>query len=299
MASTATRVEKRRLQSGSGLETLTDITAVVVLVCGCLTSCIVFLLPFSVLSVFGFVSSLLGTFVSYLLLRCLAEHLRLQKCIAGLDFEGRIRALKWKQYGHVESAAKCSTLTTVVNHVAPISLKSQQTRIPTAIAQDSSPVYEYPVLQERRRGSSMRILLLIHSVLIVLAGTSYTVLTFPLGYTTWNVNLYQYWWNKGFGQEYVSPYSNLDIGTYIAAFLVGFVAYWLAIRSRQRILGFTGLALSAICLVCFVNEAFQVSQFQYHSWILASPPLMLLLAIATALQHKWISSSTAPTNLEG
>lgn len=145
----------------------------------------------------------------------------------------------------------------------------------------------------------MRILLLIHSVLIVLAGTSYTVLTFPLGYTSWNVNLYQYWWNKGFGQQYESSYSNLDIGTYIAAFVVGIVAYCLAIRSRKRILGYTGLALSAIGLVCFVNEAFQVSQFQYHSWILASPPLMLILAIATALQRKWMSSPAAPAQLVG
>jgi hypothetical protein len=47
-------------------------------------------------SLLGAVASaitLFGLFVQWLLLRCLAEHLRLQKKIAGCDFEGAITGL--------------------------------------------------------------------------------------------------------------------------------------------------------------------------------------------------------------
>ena len=86
----AERVKKRRLRRGTGLETLVDTTALVLLVIGMSLAALVLLTK---LSFNGFVDALqlaMVTFVLWLFLRCLAEGLRLLKKIAGEEFEGRI-----------------------------------------------------------------------------------------------------------------------------------------------------------------------------------------------------------------
>jgi len=54
--------------------------------------CVAFILAFtfSAWGLLASLSTLLGTFFQWLLLRCLAEHLRLQKKIAGCEFQGKI-----------------------------------------------------------------------------------------------------------------------------------------------------------------------------------------------------------------
>lgn len=85
----AQRTEKRRLRRGTGLETLVDLTTTVILV---LSSIVAFglLMTFSFWGVAVSVAIMLGAFLQWLLMRCLAEHLRLQKKIAGMGFEGTI-----------------------------------------------------------------------------------------------------------------------------------------------------------------------------------------------------------------
>jgi hypothetical protein len=51
------------------------------------------LMTFSLWGVVAATSTLVGVFVLWLLLRCLVEHLRLQKKIAGCDFDGTITGL--------------------------------------------------------------------------------------------------------------------------------------------------------------------------------------------------------------
>lgn len=89
MTDTTFRVEKRRLNRGTGLETLADLAAITLLVLGIITACALFL-TFSGQGLLYGVSLLLGAFLQWLLFRCIAEHLRLQKRIAGLSFQGRI-----------------------------------------------------------------------------------------------------------------------------------------------------------------------------------------------------------------
>jgi hypothetical protein len=85
----AKRTEKRRLKRGTGLETLVDLTATVILILGSIVA-FGLLMTFSLWGVVASGCTLVGVFVQWLLLRCLAEHLRLQKKIAGCDFEGTI-----------------------------------------------------------------------------------------------------------------------------------------------------------------------------------------------------------------
>jgi len=48
------------------------------------------LLTFTMWGLIAAVCAMIGAFMNWLLLRCLAEHIRLQKKIAGLDYEGAI-----------------------------------------------------------------------------------------------------------------------------------------------------------------------------------------------------------------
>lgn len=89
MALTAKRIRKRSLRRRSGLETLVDTTAVIILNLGGLMA-VGLLLTISWWGLLTAFTELIGTFISWLLLRCLAEHLRLQKKIAGLEYEGQI-----------------------------------------------------------------------------------------------------------------------------------------------------------------------------------------------------------------
>ena len=87
----AQRIEKRRLLRAGGLESLVDTVAYVLLFFGILVSCTA-LLSMSLLGVVVFLLGCFGAFVQYLLFRCIAELIRLQKKIAGIEYSGTIPA---------------------------------------------------------------------------------------------------------------------------------------------------------------------------------------------------------------
>ncbi len=116
MTQTATRVEKRRLGAGWALESLVDWVAAVILILALLTAAGAFVSwrAFDKPSGVAAPQILLGGFISWLLFRCLAEHLRLQKKIAGLPYAGSITGpteeVVWgcSQCGHVlHSNSQC------------------------------------------------------------------------------------------------------------------------------------------------------------------------------------------------
>ena len=86
---TAKRIEKRRLRRGSSLETLVDLVAIVLLILGAVVATGL-LLTITLWGLITSFSTMICAFINWLLLRCLAEHIRLQKKIAGLDFDGAI-----------------------------------------------------------------------------------------------------------------------------------------------------------------------------------------------------------------
>lgn len=66
-----------------------DLVAIGFLILGSMVG-IGLLITFTLWGLITSISTIIGAFISWLLLRCLAEHIRLQKKIAGLDFEGTI-----------------------------------------------------------------------------------------------------------------------------------------------------------------------------------------------------------------
>jgi uncharacterized integral membrane protein len=109
MTQTATRVEKRRLGAGWALESLVDWVATVIVILAIFSAVVAFISWRAFHWPAGIVAAqiLLSGFISWLLFRCLAEHLRLQKKIAGLPYVGRITGPReevvWgcSQCGHV------------------------------------------------------------------------------------------------------------------------------------------------------------------------------------------------------
>lgn len=135
----------------------------------------------------------------------------------------------------------------------------------------------------------MRLLLLIHMLLVVLASTSFTALTFFRD-GSWSVEFYKLGYSSGFGKSYQSPYSETVILTYIAAFLFGLAGYIFVMRSGARWPGAIGILVSALGIYCFVNEFFQLEQSVYNSRIAVYPLFMLALAIYSLIPRNWFQT---------
>ncbi|TWU04287.1 hypothetical protein [Stieleria varia] len=103
------RFEARRIVRGVPLETLLDVTAKVTVVVG----------SFIVLAAIVAVQSLepmimlAGLFFQWLFLRCIAEHIRLQKKIAGIDFAGRISGPRLET---IWACGHCNSMLHSENH---------------------------------------------------------------------------------------------------------------------------------------------------------------------------------------
>lgn len=83
------------------METLVDVVAIAFLFLGAVVA-IGLLLTFTMWGLIASFSAIISAFINWLLLRCLAEHIRLQKKIAGLDYEGSITG------PHEETIWSCS-----------------------------------------------------------------------------------------------------------------------------------------------------------------------------------------------
>lgn len=82
-------VYKRSLRKGNGLETLVDVSATGLFVLFSLLSFLL-LLTFSLPGLIAAFTTFLTGYFQWLILRCVAEHLRLQKMMADVPFEGNI-----------------------------------------------------------------------------------------------------------------------------------------------------------------------------------------------------------------
>lgn len=89
MTLTAKRTAKQQYRSGTGLETIADLAAFIALLLGALVAFVLLMTFTWVGALSSLITIVLSTF-SWLLLRILAEHLRLLKKIAGHEYQGTI-----------------------------------------------------------------------------------------------------------------------------------------------------------------------------------------------------------------
>jgi hypothetical protein len=139
----------------------------------------------------------------------------------------------------------------------------------------------------------MRILLGLHSLLLLLASTKFTVVTSLLGHTGFDWCFYKYGSSNGWGVPYVSDYRALEVVTFLLAFGIGAIGFLLALKGRLPILAFLGLLLSLVGGLSFTLEGSHWLIDHNRSWIAFSPVVMWVLALLVSLPNPSQSTRTA------
>jgi hypothetical protein len=135
------------------------------------------------------------------------------------------------------------------------------------------------------------LLLATHVVLLILASTSFTVVTgFGDHHFEWQYLTYAS--QSGWGVKYQFPYSLPVVLTYLVAYGAGLAAYVIAWRSGFLITGGVGTLLCAVGFASFAYELTHWVREYYASWIVSLPGPLLLLAVAAVVQRV---SSKNPT----
>ncbi len=135
--------------------------------------------------------------------------------------------------------------------------------------------------------SRMRILIVLlisHVVLLALASTDFSIVSWLWGDLSWDWNYFQYSYKSGWGYTYVSDYALGQVLCYIVAYGLGIAAFAIAwIRHRIRL---SALA-TALCLLgtlSFSIEATHWLWIHHLSWIASFPVVMVVLWICIGVQ---------------
>jgi hypothetical protein len=127
-------------------------------------------------------------------------------------------------------------------------------------------------------------LLFVHVTLLVLASTSFTVVT-GLRDNHFQWQYLDYVSQSGWGIPYQFPYTLPVTLTYLAAYGTGLATYIVAWQSGSRIISATGVFLCAIGFASFTYELTHWISEHYGTWIVSLPAPLLLLAVVAAIQH--------------
>ena len=132
----------------------------------------------------------------------------------------------------------------------------------------------------------MRLLLLLHALLLLLASTDFTIVTAALGQDSWRWSYFKYSSQGGWGYEYVSDYTLPMVLTYIAAFAVGIVGFAVVWLQGRWLIGMLGVVLSVLGLVSFGIEGSHWVFEHNRSWLAFSPAIMFVLVVPAWLTKR-------------
>ncbi len=123
---------------------------------------------------------------------------------------------------------------------------------------------------------TLTLLLIIHAVLLVLACTNFSVVSWLWGDFSWNFRYFEYGCKNGWGYTYVSDYSLGQVFCYIAAYGLGVAVF--AIGWLRH-----GLRLSVPAMVvCLAGAASFCIELTHWLWphdlsLIASFPLVMVV----------------------
>ena len=135
-------------------------------------------------------------------------------------------------------------------------------------------------------------LLVVHVVLLVLASTFFTIVT-GLGDGQFYWEYFRYFSQRGWGVPYQFPYSLPVVLVYLAAYVMGLVAYCMAWGRASTMVVVAGVVL---CGAGFASFAYELTHWfgdYYGSWIASAPIALLALAPIVAFQQ--YRQNAAPT----
>ena len=127
-------------------------------------------------------------------------------------------------------------------------------------------------------------LLIAHAVLLALASTNFSVVSWLWGDPFWSWSYFQYRYAHGWGGVYVSDYTLVQVLCYIGAYGLGSAAFGLALLRRR--LRFTAVAtvLCVLGVVSFCIEATHGVWSHQFTWIASFPAVMVVLWICVVVQ---------------
>ena len=135
----------------------------------------------------------------------------------------------------------------------------------------------------------MRLLLIVHAILLLLASTAFTIVTAMFGGRSLQWCFYSYSFRSGFGTPYVSDYSLPVVVTYVLAFAVGIAGFAVAYRDGKSVAGFLGVILSVAGVISFAIEGSHWLFDHHRSWIAFSPLVMLALVVIACVPRSRVS----------
>lgn len=145
-------------------------------------------------------------------------------------------------------------------------------------------------------GLGMRILLAIHVILLLLASTSFTIVTAFFGQASLQWCYFKFASNNGFGVEYVSDFSAPEIATYLLAFTFGVIGFSAAMKNKRPVVGALGAALSLLGILSFAIEGSHWFIDHNRSWLVYSPAATFLLAVLAFVPKRSSVSDDASLN---
>jgi hypothetical protein len=128
------------------------------------------------------------------------------------------------------------------------------------------------------------LLLIAHVSFLVLASTSFTVVT-GLRDHHFQWQYLNYVSQSGWGVPYRYPYTLPVVLTYLAAYGTGLATYIIAWEWGSRIISGAGVLLCGIGFTSFACELTHWFSEHYGSWIVSLPAPLLLLAVAAVIRH--------------
>jgi len=115
-----------------------------------------------------------------------------------------------------------------------------------------------------------------HILLLVLACTNFSIISWLWGDFSWNCSYFTYSYRSGFGYEYSSDYSLLQVLAYLLGYGLGLPVFVYAWKRRWVLLGFCGLVL---CTAGFVSFAIEASHWiwRHNLSLIASFPAIVIV----------------------
>lgn len=128
------------------------------------------------------------------------------------------------------------------------------------------------------------ILFIGHVVLLVLASTNFSVVSWLWGDLSWAWSYFQYSYRSGWGYAYVSEYALEQVLCYIGAYGLGIAAFAI-VWIRHRLL--LSAAATVVCLLGAVSYCIEVTHWlwpHHLSWIASFPVVMVILWACIGIQ---------------
>ena len=122
-----------------------------------------------------------------------------------------------------------------------------------------------------------------HLVLLLLASTNLSIISWAWGDHRWTWNYFQYTYHDGWGYQYVSNFSLLQVLLYLAAYASG-LAVLARLKPHRPLLD--ALA-TVVCLLGAASFGLELTHWawEHHlSWIVSSPGALLVLWVCIGIQ---------------